>query len=140
MQTKYVVSLELAKRLKELGCKQESDFYWEQTIGGDQEQRGEATLTTRHLKECCEKDKALRFIPAYHVGELGELLKGFCTTSYMCNIRKQGESEQWGCARQVTDDDLHFMLKDVQFGNTEADARAKLLIYMIEQGLLDAPK
>jgi hypothetical protein len=100
-----VCSLELAKRLKELGVKQESLFYWvsiqgkyfiQYAIFVDSEYQSQLTYS------------------AFTVAELGEGLP-----------EKVLFNEVMGDKR----------LSDFYDGN-EADARAKMRIYLIENGLV----
>lgn len=120
---KQVVSLELAKKLKELGVKQESLFWWLYDEDGDYVDYlyGE-TLPARGLKE-----PFLR-CSAYTVAELGELLPpGFISGQVE-------ESEGYVCF----DENNCNVLKDGFVGkyeDTEADARAKMLIYLLSNDL-----
>lgn len=137
MNEKYVVSLELAKKMKELGFKQESDFCWCRAYG------------KIYLEN--EKD-SLEYLPsnlfsAYHVGELGEMLPitiqmnsethwlemGKTTFWYHCGYIYQHEGETRGWGR--FNDTVHHALGE---GKTEADARARMLIYLAENNLLYA--
>jgi hypothetical protein len=61
MNPKYCISLELAKRLKELGVKQESEFYWAISIPSKREWILTPIKTNTSLS-------------AFTVGELGERL------------------------------------------------------------------
>jgi hypothetical protein len=110
-----VVSLDLAKRLKELGVKQESLFAWvklppSEKEGYEGEEYGlvyEWTMAHNAGKEC---------ISAFTVAELGEMLpkrtRSIKTHEYefYCN----SQVHEW----------------PGQYGDTEADARAKMLIYL----------
>jgi len=71
-----VTSLKLSKRLKALGVKQESIFYWRKTSLGDYE-------ATDRSNVYMPKDT---FYSAFTVAELGELLPNFIeveNTSWM---------------------------------------------------------
>src|SRR5437868_5642219 len=68
-----VTNLELSKRLKELGVKQESLFWWEFYISGDPE------LKRAGEQECIEGESEPWYpskdcISAFTVAELGEML------------------------------------------------------------------
>lgn len=105
-----VVSLELAKRLKELGVKQESLFYWQ---GADK--NGYIINFEKDLFEYdCEK------YSAFTVAELGKMLP----EDYL-SYRIDGD---WRCS-EFGDDHITIEKK-------EADARAKMLIYLLENNLL----
>lgn len=120
-----VVSLELAQKLKELGVKQEGNYMW----GNFSSQWG---LMFRE-KQGDNFDYWLKsgyFPIAFTVAELGELLNEI-TTKIDCGdswYDKVGQTAKptvgWG-------GDLHEETSD-----TEADARAKMLVYLLENNLL----
>ena len=116
---KQVVRKELAKQMKELGAKQNSIFYW---------------LTNDYFKD--NKIKCYNQIPyplqametvysAYTVAELGEMLpRGHwesgavaLDTLFFCSWE-----EDWEHPNEET--------SIVKYGNTEADARAKMWIHL----------
>ena len=107
---KQVCSLELAKKLKELGVKQESLwFYNSKTM---KLQRGFSAHTS---------NKGMTWsISAFTVAELGEMLP-----SGYYSIR---EGSVWECW-------LRNGTQKVE-ASTEADARAKMLIYLLENKLM----
>lgn len=126
-----VVSLELAKKLKELGFKQESLFWWvTNTIGGDvlltegDTFVAESAIGTKKVRETftfsTEGIKEKFYISAYTVAELGEMLPRFQNLPYQGN----------GC--WVFADTNEIIIAEI----TEADARAKMLIYLAENKLL----
>jgi hypothetical protein len=108
-----VCSLELAKRLKELGVRQESSFYWS---------------PAGFLKEgISQNDKSVR---AFTVAELGELLPSFILN---------GEDRKFLYC--YADDLGYWRISYAKWGQTgiaiekrknEADARALMLIYLLE--------
>jgi hypothetical protein len=109
-----VVSLELAKRLKELGVKQESLFWWVE-MPADKEfyiQPG---------------DTAQLFSPRYSaftVAELREILpRRYGTQRYQ---------EGWYCSNRGDGDAAYVD----EGANTAADTRAKVLIYLVEYKLV----
>jgi hypothetical protein len=107
---KQVCSLELAKSLKELGVKQESLYlYWRGNV-----------YTSAHVDGRSLAGK--EGIAAPTVAELGEMLPP-------------------GAYEVVRDESKRCWIKyeycDVGFSaNTEADARSKMLIYLIENKLV----
>lgn len=108
-----VCSLELAKRLKELGVKQESLFYWSENM------RGEWSLN------CPTRDRTSR-CSAFTVAELGEML----FPNAKINTIKIGNVfylYQFGLDKEFIAD-------------TEANARAKMMIYLLENKLIEVPK
>lgn len=114
-----VVSLKLAKKLKELGFKQESHFYWVHINGAE---RDEWVILSK--KEFSSK---YNHYPAYTVAELGEMLP----EKYMSGKLDNRNFNCW-------EFDEMFMVKN--YNNyqtkTEANARAKMLIYLKENNLL----
>ena len=130
-----VVSLELAKRLKELGVKQESYFVWEapNTEWG----------WTDWLIVPTTEQHDLEHYSAFTVAELGELLPwridGKDITDKRRKIAYFLEYEAGGMSVCYTH---HLNVTKVlveRIAETEADARAKMLIYLIENGLISNP-
>ncbi|SRR6266487_658899 len=115
-----VTSLELSKKLKELEVKQESLFYWYTSEFGEQ-----------HLEnKPSDNEEAWRSVSAFTVAELGgmfgklQVLSGYaprrlkqfsCKYFYGTAVVKQFEAD------------------------TEADARATMLIYLLENNLMKIP-
>lgn len=118
-----VCSLELAKRLKELGVKQDGSLF--------------VHLKTKHAKGVyfaadhirnVLSDPGVNWCAAWTVAELGEMLPSRISSyrlglAYAC---EGGESS--GCLP-----DYKVLVRD-----TEADSRAAMLIYLIEQGIIKA--
>jgi len=106
-----VVSLELAKKLKELGVKQESLFYWVIPAWA-----GMTKLEYKHPEagyKCC--------LSAFTVAELGEMLP---------------EKTNWrGYANYGGEWKMEFGDFKVS-AKTEADMKAKMLIHLIENNLI----
>lgn len=107
-----VTNLELAKKLKELGVEQESLFYWKQEA-------------IHYWQKLDTKDLAApSCYSAFTVAELGEILPYWCFSTkqekggYSC----MADYPKWNCGWQNAD--------------TEADARAKMLIYLLENKLM----
>jgi hypothetical protein len=113
-----VCSLELSKKLKELGVKQESLFWW--FCDGSQAHRiiygnTDVPMTKYTLHS------------AFTVAELGELLPLFVDTSK--NDKGEYYTETIASVLGWKDD-------QVFFEKTEAGARAKMLIYLLENKLI----
>lgn len=115
-----VVSLDIAKRLKELGVKREGFFRWVQLVNEPGDEKPWISESHYFLG-----DKKCEFIAsAYTVAELGEMLGQFSAWrdgNGRYGIRNESESGR------------HTEIED-----TEADARGNLLIYLLEQGLTKA--
>ncbi len=108
---KQVCSLELSKRLKELGFEQESYFKY-------MEANGKYVLM--------EGYPISNFCSAYTVAELGEMLPSdFHTNRIEMPTKEVGvKKNEYHC--------WAWNFKNPQFGDTEANARAKMLIYLKE--------
>lgn len=113
-----VCSLELAKKLKELGVKQESLFTWS---------REEPTVPYRLVYgvaqpwQTADEEHAYS---AFTVAELGEMLP---SSIHHGNLQLWKTRKGWTMAYYPH----HKMTAD-----TEADARAKMLVYLLENKLL----
>lgn len=125
-----VTSLELSKKLAELGVKQESYFYYRHN------EKGKYELCEDEGEFCHHKifdDE--HWIAAFTVAELGEMLpveilnppdgSPFWTIKTWKNA--QGE---WGLALDSEN------RREIAFLGTEADVRAKILIHLLENKLI----
>lgn len=106
-----VASLDLCKRLKELGVKQEGFFYW---VKMEEWQIGYLNKDSWLDHEMCA---------AFTVAELGEMLPPR-TSSFK-------DDRGWNCERDNNSDGYI----SSSGGDTEADARAKYLLYLLENKL-----
>lgn len=126
---KQVCSFQYAKRLKELGVKQESLFVWEYF--------NDTCYGVRYIPFASVKsvDNNVIHYSAFTVAELGEMLP--------CKIGEEsaGNTSKELCMEK---DNLNYMVGyawrygfNPGFESTnEADARAILLIYLIENNLM----
>lgn len=122
-----VSSLELSKKLKELGVKQESLYYW-CSPGIDWRTNGEWELyPAGYVSSASLISVEERGVSAFTVAELGEMLPSECK-SYR---PKQGEFK-WECELYDISGKGY---RSCSGGETEANARAKMLIYLIENNL-----
>ena len=108
-----VTSLELSKKLKELGVEQNSIFWWVNYTSGKED--WDLKFSKQRL--------ASEFISAFSVAELGEMLQEWK------NLRLDStkDSNGWSIAKNET---------DRIYADTEADARGKMLIYLLENNLI----
>jgi len=113
----HLTSLELSKHLKKLGVKQESVWYWWKAGHIFVE---EARYAGRQWEKLAS---------AFTVAELGELLPDDFYTTKDTTTGKT----IWGCAHYTSSYKLEYPLLEA---NTEADARAKMLIYLREKQLI----
>ena len=119
-----VCSLEMAKKLKELGVKQESLFGWyEYTCDVDKKSSGNAYIAYCDCVEEHEDSDASSYFhskliaSAFTVAELGEMLKE--SEWRLPYVRENGRWWTGGFDDEPTSD-------------TEADARAKMLVWVME--------
>ena len=123
-----VTSLALSKKLKEVGVTQESQFYWSVLYRPAWEVIYLHDLTIPQRKSI--KSGTDGIISAFTVAELGEWLPEECYSIKYSDDRTS--KPVWGCTNRNHN-------YPVQEADTEADARAKMLIYLVEQGLLKVP-
>lgn len=128
--TKQVTSLEISRKLKHLGVKQESEFFWTKALVNLGEdgiiEAEEYVLTSSGEIQILRNNlgyKGIDIYSAFISSELGEMLP-----NNVINYSKDGN--QWCCVlgepmpRQV----------HATFADTEADARGEMLIYLVEHG------
>jgi len=144
---KQVCSLELAKRLKELGVKQDSEYEWE-TDRRPSKQK--PVLKTSSIRGCRRCGAIINGLPrptiacerfaAFTVAELGQMLpariKGRKYLNLVTTKREiPKEHFQIGYAEQ----DWEEVVPNTEdcAAQIEADARAKMLIYLLENDLMD---
>lgn len=125
---RQVCSLPLAQRLKELGVKQESLFFWK-----DFGERDGFGVEHRYH---CTADNMVNGYSAFTVAELGEMLP----RSVVGKDGKRHPKEYRGVnahGQHIVSyhEDFEPPLETV-FADTEADARAKMLIYLLENNLI----
>jgi hypothetical protein len=135
-----VCSLELSKRLKELSVKQESYFYWcnfdlqwtlfhPKTREGDMQGPSDLWL----LNDLQNRELACS---AFTVAELGEILRKFDieNTNHL-EIDAYNTYDYFNIVLKPTRaiDFQSIYVKDYK----EADARARMLIYLLENKLMD---
>lgn len=117
-----VCSLELAKRLKELGVKQESLCHWYQGVGGEWYLGDTAEMMNNAVEISHMTAPQFNSASAFTVAELGEMLpRGFASHKYGNNWYSLSRNKK----------------RDTE-ATTEADARAKMLIYLLENKLITA--
>lgn len=130
-----VCSLELSKRLKELGVKQESLFVWEYY---DDQCHGVKFIPYAVVPSEMNKFK---LYSAFTVAELGEMLP------YELYISNR---PFWYATGKTDPNDKYYLEHEVSYGmeddayhierdDKEADARAKMLIYLLENKLMEVP-
>lgn len=120
-----VTSLELSKKLKDLGVKQESYFFW---YGGKVLRENQLTQELR---------RSAPPVSAFTVAELGEMLPWYLSTTdeFYLSCDRPNDTD-WGVEYSRDDKGDEYKLLHMEIANTEADARAKMLICLIENNLI----
>ena len=129
-----VCSLELAKKLKTLGVKQESFWYWD-FYDTDKiiNHCDWLNWTAESQRDSTWREMALaKTASAFTVAELGEMLP---EEEYV-SVR---QCETWYGLKSGEPNSQEFF-KELAQADTEADARAKMLIYLLENNLIDPQK
>jgi len=110
-----VCSLELAKRLKELGMKQYSLWYW------FTDSHFEVARVKRHDEIPYPLMKRRQAVySAYTIAELGEMLPSVLI------------KYDWHVQHRV----IYKNFTHITLADTETDARGKMLIYLLENGVI----
>lgn len=130
---RQVVSLELAKRLKELGVQQDAFFSWCRYENEPEHRLVYFGMAPEYLE-------LKEHIAAFTVAELGEMLPENIVTTWRhkcsegCAERYRGEFDGYFMvsAHKVTKYETNWQTIE----KTEADARAKMLVYLIEKKLV----
>lgn len=122
--SKQVSSLESSLRLKELGCPQDSLFYWRYW----EEDTGESGYVISIIKG---------EFSAYTTAELGDFLPGNIRGFYFKYQKEDHKFHDVGYWELGHEDERRF---EHFTGHTEAEARAKMLIYLLENKLMEVPK
>jgi hypothetical protein len=113
-----VISLDIAKRLKELGVGQESTFLWIVSSHGDKW----VSFNNDDLPKILIRDKG-EWFSALTSAELGELLPYYFSSEKHSNDWRAGFANP----QETRYEKLGFFS-----AATEADARGKMLIYLLE--------
>lgn len=130
-----VCNLQLSQKLKTLGVKQEGLFHWIKAYYDKDDCYVDEPVWLITPKYNSSDSNIVDFVSAFTVAELGELLhkseytiiRQFDGYSYV--FRQKKSKLEYGMIGG------HGMAPE----NTEADARAKMLCYLLENNLLPAP-
>ena len=132
-----VCSLASAKRLKELNCRQESLFFWAHRY--DENKFKIMSKQSPDLIKCLTDYG----YSAFTVAELGEMLpsevsieNGRCSL----HMERSGGSQEFNMISYRTISHLPNHQRACFVSLSEAEARSRMLIYLIEQGLINAKK
>lgn len=114
-----VVSLELAKKLKYLNVKQESQFWW---IHSDWFPAEGDPYELQFKEDFPSVGRQSTDVAAFTVAELGEMLPPFVTTEkYLCKEKPRFNTHE---EETIEEHSWH--------DDSEANCRAKMLIHLIE--------
>lgn len=124
-----VVSLKLSKHLKELGVKQESLFWW---------QNYRAINAPWELNDKCDSDMPDGFqCSAFTVAELGEMLPARISLKndrFTVEFQTIKFPNKWVSGYWMVEGLTWQFAKEA---DTEANARAEVLIYLLENKLIN---
>lgn len=126
-----VSSLELSKKLKELGATQKSLFYWQKIDSADVRLRDQSS-SKWVISYYENRYGGCETISAFNVAELGNMLPD---NIKMIRITYTNVGCQWVLTDQEYQRDTSYT-KNYITSSKEADSRAKMLIYMIEKKLI----
>lgn len=123
-----VTSLELSKRLKELGVKQESLFYWE-LLPAHESTSGKEEWTLEYGKNHSDT------FSAFTVAELGNLLPYMIQDiefdEVFLHFRK--DEDGWNCWYEgQLEGGKEYIFHEVFVADNEVDCRAKMLVYLLK--------
>ncbi len=123
-----VASLELCQRLKELGVKNHTLFFWGESLTGRH-----AETEFNVYASWLPASNILREYPAFTVAELLEILPVIVNSSCLQLLRglNFGDIKPMYCCRY----DLFFSDNSPFGDENPANACAKMLIHLIEQGI-----
>jgi hypothetical protein len=118
---KYCITLDQAKRLYELGASvkfEKSENVWVKTV----DESGNNQCYLNFIPWGAPSGLPSGYYPAYHVGELGEILGNYIDSVIFYS------KNQWSITHPRLVHDFSFP--------TEAQARGQLLIHLLENNLL----
>jgi hypothetical protein len=118
-----VVSLDLAKRLTELGVKQESLFWW----------TDKGLMSNEWM---IDSGVGRKEASAFTVAELGEMLPRTLKAQFSMVTSYMPKEIQCGYLDYNNEDEATTRYEYFAIAYTEADARAKMLIYLLENKLI----
>lgn len=141
--SKQVCSLEQSKRLKELGVSCKTLFYWSDCSKPREPEIFELTYQS-YTSKCGWKEE-VNYYPAFTVAELGVMLpQNFEDGSFITmrvneewidlNNEREYMRGRW-IIHPINDDSVSDNIPDY---TTEAEARAAMLIYLLENNLTTA--
>jgi hypothetical protein len=137
-----VCSVELAKRLRDLGAKQDSYFSWYQDVGGYWTLGDPAEVMNNAVDIGRTTAPQFNSASAFTVAELGEMLPA--GVFEISRINQKEDRAHPFHVKYDDNDELGPTIYTIECGRfrarekTEADARAKMLTYLLENGIISA--
>lgn len=145
-----VVSLELSKKLKGLGVKQESCFYWNLRSYFNHKEKAYVSHHPPYVSDESEEEynrlgsRNTPIASAFTAAELGEMLPGMFEDKHykdnrivwILNLEKMDDGTWYLCYEPYTSNKRVHMAAIESLEKSEADCRAKMLIHLIEKGLV----
>lgn len=126
-----ITSLKLSKKLKELGVKQESLFWWGEYAISNQFLGKTKVCTDLHTADTVNYSEICK---AFTVAELGEMLPDFVKTKGgLLQHDEKKFPDYYEVSYRIGGDPVFGFSAEV-----EANARAKMLIYLIEDEYVNA--
>lgn len=119
-----VVSLEIAKKLKELGVKQDAYHSW--------------CFIEAHNDYELDNGSCSNMYSAFTVAELGEMLPSLYVSGK--TLEHKGKTEFVCCHKERIVENIDYQASGTTYGENEADARGKMLIYLLENNLIDSKR
>lgn len=124
-----VCNLELSKKLRELGVPQESLFCWIEEAGKKPNVGRLPVKEERYAWFPESYPDLFKWYSAFTIAEMGEMLPD-AVASYRYRTIDEGDKDEWACIKYVEGN--HAKYERIYLAPTEADARAKMLIYLLE--------
>ncbi len=130
-----VCSLELAKKLKELGVKQLDNSLWAWAEVAQHEKDEHGRLKWKYEIVANDFQADLEFVAAFSVAELGEFIRQANLADLI--FTTDGSTYEWRVwLADAASDDFPFTFEPSFVEKSEADARAKMLVYLLESNLV----
>lgn len=127
---KQVNSLELGIKLQGMGVNEDSFWSWFNTTDRDDTPR--LNRTNENCPVCCLPKQTFEAkYPAFTVAELGDMLPDLCET-----YRYKGEYNCQFFKKEDGKDKLVYSL----WADTEANAKARMLVYLLENEIVTCNK
>ena len=142
--------LEYAKKLKELGVKQDSVWYWVKEKDNEVPFKNGCELRLEwgndfypNYKPATHHDiwgvEDCGYYSAFTVAELGELLPADEEYRPAYYTKRESNGKWWMFSYECDEGGCAEVCQDI-YADTEANARAKMLIYLLEYKLIEVKK